>query len=52
MQANELIANTHRGQMVTRIIDMPSGYREEMHEHAWHQIIYPVKALFQLRVGA
>ena len=47
MQANELIANTHRGQMVTRIIDMPSGYREEMHEHAWHQIIYPVKGLLQ-----
>lgn len=47
MQANELIANAHRGQMVTRIIDMPSSYTEEMHDHAWHQIIYPVKGLLQ-----
>lgn len=47
MQANELIANTLYGQIVTRIIDMPSGYQEEMHEHAWHQIIYPVKGLLQ-----
>lgn len=47
MQANERIANAHLEQIVTRKIDMPLGYVEEIHAHDWHQIIYPIKGLLQ-----
>nr|WP_321242614.1 helix-turn-helix transcriptional regulator [uncultured Tolumonas sp.] len=47
MQANQLIANAQCGQIVTRVIDMPVGFVEELHEHEWHQIIYPVRGLLQ-----
>lgn len=47
MQANELIANARLEQIVTRVIDMPQGFVEEIHEHEWHQIIYPIKGLLQ-----
>ncbi len=50
MEANELIANAHRSQLVTKVIDMPSGYTEEIHEHEWHQIIYPIRGLLQSSV--
>ncbi|NAW95768.1 helix-turn-helix domain-containing protein [Vibrio sp. V42_P2S4T144] len=39
-------ANPHSPVLV-KTIDMPKGYIDALHQHTWHQIIFPIKGLLQ-----
>ncbi len=32
---------------LVKTIDMPKGYIDAMHQHTWHQVIFPLKGLLQ-----
>lgn len=51
MQANELIQQFPAKQFIAKKTQMPSGYIDDLHLHAWHQIVFPMKGLLQSNIG-
>jgi AraC-like DNA-binding protein/quercetin dioxygenase-like cupin family protein len=44
-QANALIDQFHDQSLLFNVIQMKKGFHDGLHQHAWHQIIYPLKGL-------
>ncbi|CAM4312719.1 AraC family transcriptional regulator [Pseudoalteromonas ostreae] len=51
MQANNLIRDFPNQQLITKTINMVSGYIDDFHSHPWHQIVFPLKGLLQSNLG-
>ncbi|MCG9769081.1 AraC family transcriptional regulator [Pseudoalteromonas piscicida] len=51
MQANDLIKGSSDKQIVTKTINMASGYIDDFHSHSWHQIVFPLQGLLQSSIG-
>ncbi|EHU5195989.1 helix-turn-helix transcriptional regulator [Vibrio vulnificus] len=47
MTSNEMMAANPHSPALVKTIDMPKGYIDAMHEHTWHQVIFPIKGLLQ-----
>lgn len=48
MTSNEMmVANPPHSPVLVKTIDMPKGYIDALHQHTWHQIIFPIKGLLQ-----
>lgn len=37
---------------LAKVIEMPKGYVDSLHQHKWHQIIFPIKGLLQTQAGS
>jgi len=46
-EANELIKTSEGQSLLFNIIDMAKGAHDEQHQHAWHQILYPLKGMLK-----
>ncbi|AVH29064.1 AraC family transcriptional regulator [Vibrio diabolicus] len=47
MTSNEMMAANPHSPVLVKTIDMPKGYIDALHQHTWHQIIFPIKGLLQ-----
>ncbi|HAS6150134.1 TPA: helix-turn-helix domain-containing protein [Vibrio vulnificus] len=47
MTSNEMMAANPHSPALVKTIDMPKGYIDAMHQHTWHQVIFPIKGLLQ-----
>ncbi|NOI79677.1 helix-turn-helix transcriptional regulator [Vibrio tubiashii] len=45
--SNEIMAANPHLPALVKTIDMPKGYIDHLHQHTWHQIIFPLKGLLQ-----
>ncbi|QCO88799.1 AraC family transcriptional regulator [Vibrio neocaledonicus] len=45
--SNEMMAANPHSPVLVKTIDMPKGYIDALHQHTWHQIIFPIKGLLQ-----
>ena len=45
--SNEMMAANSHSPVLVKTIDMPKGYIDALHQHTWHQIIFPIKGLLQ-----
>lgn len=45
--SNEMMAANPHFPVLVKTIDMPKGYIDALHQHTWHQIIFPIKGLLQ-----
>ncbi|EPA0959627.1 TPA: helix-turn-helix transcriptional regulator [Vibrio parahaemolyticus] len=45
--SNEMMAANPHSPVLVKTIDMPKGYIDVLHQHTWHQIIFPIKGLLQ-----
>ncbi|MGF1729363.1 AraC family transcriptional regulator [Photobacterium kasasachensis] len=45
--ANEMIADNPDSPVLVKTIDMQKGYVDSLHQHQWHQVIFPLKGLLQ-----
>ncbi|HAS6474710.1 TPA: helix-turn-helix domain-containing protein [Vibrio parahaemolyticus] len=45
--SNEMMAANPHYPVLVKTIDMPKGYIDALHQHTWHQIIFPIKGLLQ-----
>lgn len=43
MTSNEMMAANPHSAALVKTIDMPKGYIDAMHQHTWHQVIFPIK---------
>lgn len=43
MTSNEMMAANPHSPVLVKTIDMPKGYIDALHQHTWHQIIFPIK---------
>jgi AraC-like DNA-binding protein/quercetin dioxygenase-like cupin family protein len=46
-EANELIKTSEGQSLLFNIIDMTKGSYDEQHQHAWHQILYPLNGMLK-----
>lgn len=51
ISANEMIRTNPNLSVLVKVIEMPKGYVDTMHEHTWHQIIFPINGLLQTKSG-
>lgn len=49
--ANEMMDANPRSPALVKTIEMPKGYIDTMHQHTWHQVIFPIKGLLQTKSG-
>ncbi|MEZ8832362.1 helix-turn-helix transcriptional regulator [Vibrio cyclitrophicus] len=49
MSSNEMMATSFHSPALVKTIDMPKGYIDKMHQHTWHQVIFPIKGLLQTK---
>ncbi|HGY9612635.1 AraC family transcriptional regulator [Vibrio harveyi] len=49
MTSNEMMAANPHSPALVKTIDMPKGYIDAMHQHTWHQVIFPIKGLLQTK---
>lgn len=49
--ANALIQSAREYQVTARRMKMPTGYQDPMHQHPWHQVIFPLKGMLQTQAG-
>ncbi|HHF2857979.1 TPA: helix-turn-helix transcriptional regulator [Vibrio diabolicus] len=47
MTSNEMMVANPHSPVLVKTIDMPKGYIDALHQHTWHQIIFPIKGLLQ-----
>ncbi|KAB2111936.1 helix-turn-helix transcriptional regulator [Vibrio alginolyticus] len=45
--SNEMMAANPHSPVLVKTIDMPKGHIDALHQHTWHQIIFPIKGLLQ-----
>ncbi|EJG0779083.1 AraC family transcriptional regulator [Vibrio parahaemolyticus] len=45
--SNEMMAANPHSPVLVKTIDMSKGYIDALHQHTWHQIIFPIKGLLQ-----
>lgn len=45
--SNKMMAANPNSPALVKTIDMPKGYIDAMHQHTWHQVIFPLKGLLQ-----
>lgn len=45
--SNDMMAANPHSPVLVKTIDMPKGYIDALHQHTWHQIIFPIKGLLQ-----
>lgn len=45
--SNDMMATHPDFPVLVKTIDMPKGYIDHLHQHNWHQIIFPIKGLLQ-----
>ena len=49
MTSNEMMTENPHSPALVKTIDMPKGYIDSMHQHTWHQVIFPIKGLLQTK---
>ncbi|MEG3696531.1 helix-turn-helix transcriptional regulator [Vibrio coralliirubri] len=49
MTSNEMMAANPNSPALVKTIDMPKGFIDAMHQHTWHQVIFPIKGLLQTK---
>ncbi|MEZ8717665.1 helix-turn-helix domain-containing protein [Vibrio splendidus] len=47
--SNEMMVANPNSPALVKTIDMPKGYVDAMHQHTWHQVIFPLKGLLQTK---
>ncbi|MEZ8125652.1 helix-turn-helix domain-containing protein [Vibrio splendidus] len=47
--SNEMMVANPNLPALVKTIDMPKGYVDAMHQHTWHQVIFPLKGLLQTK---
>ncbi|WP_192890439.1 AraC family transcriptional regulator [Vibrio bathopelagicus] len=47
--SNEMMVAHPNSPALVKTIDMPKGYVDAMHQHTWHQVIFPIKGLLQTK---
>ncbi|UWZ98640.1 helix-turn-helix domain-containing protein [Vibrio splendidus] len=47
--SNEMMVANPNSPALVKTIDMPKGYVDAMHQHTWHQVIFPIKGLLQTK---
>ena len=45
--SNKMMAANPNSPALVKTIDMQKGYIDAMHQHTWHQVIFPLKGLLQ-----
>ncbi|MFA0054805.1 AraC family transcriptional regulator [Vibrio echinoideorum] len=49
MTSNEMMVANFNSPALVKTIDMPKGYIDKLHQHTWHQVIFPIKGLLQTK---
>ncbi len=49
MTSNEMMAANPSSPALVKTIDMPKGFIDAMHQHTWHQVIFPIRGLLQTK---
>ncbi|MCF7495173.1 helix-turn-helix transcriptional regulator [Vibrio sp. L5-1] len=49
INSNEMMVANPNSPALVKTIDMPKGYVDVMHQHTWHQVIFPLKGLLQTK---
>ncbi|MFA0309428.1 AraC family transcriptional regulator [Vibrio splendidus] len=49
MTSNEMMVANPNSPALVKTIDMPKGFIDAMHQHTWHQVIFPIKGLLQTK---
>lgn len=49
--ANEIIKESPNLPAIVKVIDMPKHYVDALHQHPWHQIIFPIRGILQTVAG-
>lgn len=47
MTSNEMMAANPHSPALVKTIDMPKGYIDALHQHTWHQVIFPIKGCYK-----
>ncbi|PMJ65323.1 AraC family transcriptional regulator [Vibrio splendidus] len=47
--SNEMMVANPNSPALVKTIDMPKGFIDAMHQHTWHQVIFPIKGLLQTK---
>jgi AraC-like DNA-binding protein len=50
-QANQLITERADFQVTAKVETMKRGYVDELHQHPWHQVIFPFEGILQTKVA-
>ncbi|MBJ7539080.1 helix-turn-helix transcriptional regulator [Marinomonas transparens] len=51
MTINELIKKYPSRQVLSNTYDLPAHFSEELHQHPWHQILFPISGLLQSEIA-